>query len=271
MSEHLEKLLEIMMQLLEPEDGCPWASVQTHASLTSHVIEEAYEAAEAMEGGDDDALRDELGDLLLQVVFHARIAERRGAFTFNDVAETITNKLIRRYPTILGDEPNTLRTAEEIIARWNEVKEQERQDKAPERESVLDGVPTALPGLLRAAKLKRCTAANGWDWKTPEQLLEKIDEEVGEVKAEVAKGDKAREEIGAEIGDALFLLADLARWYDLDPEDCIRQCCDRFETRTRHMEAGLKAKGLNFVTSEWEDRQALWKEAKALEKQKKAG
>lgn len=265
----IDRLTGIMRHLRTSPDGCAWSKDQTHKSLIPSLIEESYETAEAIDEGRPDAeICSELGDILLQVVFHAQMAEERGAFTFDDVAKAISDKLVRRYPTILGDKPNTLKTAEEIDRQWEEIKTQERLAKGidPARASILDDVSHALPALMRAAKLKGRMAKAGWEWPDSAMLLDKIVEEAAELRAEIEaeKIDKTR--AAAEIGDLLFMIVDLARWYGIDAEDALRETSNRFEKRCRHMERGLKENGKDFKTSAREERKRLWEEAKAAEK-----
>lgn len=261
---HMDKLLEILQRLDTPPDGCAWTQGQTHASLTPYLIEEAHEAADAIDRGKtDDELRDELGDLLLQIALHAQIASRRGAFSFDDVARVIVEKLTRRYPTILGDEPNTLKTAEDIDRRWEEIKAAERAAKGG-WVSIFDGIAHGLPSLMRAAKIKSRAAREGWEWPDVSMLLEKIGEEVAELRAEVEAPDADTTKIAAELGDVLFLLVDFARLHGIDAEDALRTTNNRIERRLRHLEDGLKQRGKTIATSTPDERRALWDEAKRV-------
>lgn len=264
----LLRLLEIMNYLRQSPDGCAWTKEQTHQSLVPYLIEESYETADVIDQHKtNEDLRDELGDLLLQIVFHAEVARERGAFDFDDIAQSIVDKLERRYPTILGDEPNTLKTAEEIDRRWEEVKAEERKKKGSVSEpSILDGVAQGLPALLRASKLKARASKAGWEWPDTSMLLDKIVEETKELRDEIEKETIDREAAASEIGDLLFMMVDFARWYGIDAEDALRQTNQRFERRFRHMESGLKRAGKDFKTSAREERRALWDEAKILEK-----
>lgn len=270
---HINKLLEIMEYLRASSDGCAWSKEQTHQSLTPYLIEETYETADIIDQGKlGDDLRDELGDILLQIVFHARIAEERRAFTFDDVAKAIVDKLERRYPTILGTEANTLKTPEEIDRRWEEIKAEERLKKGVSAEaSILDEISHGLPALLRSAKLKGRAAKAGWEWPNVSALLDKIGEEVGELRAEIEAQKIDKEKVAAELGDLMFLLVDFARWHGVDAEDALRTTNNRFERRFRYMEQGLKRLGKDFKNSSRDERRALWEEVKIMEKQKKAG
>lgn len=270
MSQNLAKLLEIMSYLRTSPDGCAWTKEQTHQSLTPYLIEESYETAAAIdEGKIGNELRDELGDLLLQIAFHAEIAAERGAFTFDDVAESIVKKLERRYPTILGDEPNTLKTPAEIDRRWEEIKAEERKAKGLTADSsLLDEISHGLPALIRAAKMKGRASKAGFEWPNASMQMDKVEEEIGELRAEIEAGTPDKEKIAHEIGDLMFMLVDVARWHGIDAEDAMRTTNNRFEKRFRHVEQGLKKQGKDFKTTPREERLALWNEAKQLEKKK---
>lgn len=268
---HMDKLIEILAYLRLSPDGCAWTKEQTHKSITSHLIEEAYETAEKIdEGKYGDELRDELGDLLLQVALHAQFASERGAFKFDDVAKAIVDKLERRYPTILGNEANTLKTPEEIDRRWEEVKAQERLKKNAGAEgSIFDGISHAIPALMRAAKLKGRAAKEGWEWPDPAMAFDKVIEEIDELRAEIEAEKVDKERVAAEIGDLLFMIADLGRLYGVDVEDALRTTNNRIEQRLRYMETGLKRMGKSIKASSIQERRAMWDEAKTAEKQKK--
>lgn len=266
----INRLLKIIEHLRTSPDGCAWTKEQTHKSLTPYLLEETYEAADVIDQGKHgDMLRDELGDILLQIVFHAEIAKERGAFDFDDIAKAISDKLQRRYPTILGDEPNTLKTPEEIDRRWEEIKAQERAQKGvTENDSILDEISHALPALVRSAKLKGRAAKAGWEWPDVTMLIGKIAEEIGELQEEIEKEnkDKDKEKIAAELGDLMFMLVDFGRWHGVDAEDALRITNNRFERRFRHLEQGLKKRGKEIKNASREDRLELWDEAKRLEK-----
>lgn len=269
----IDRLLEIMAHLRGHADGCAWTKEQTHQSLVPYLIEEAYETADMIDQGQhDDTLRDELGDVLLQIAFHAEIARERGAFDFDDVAQAIVDKLERRYPTILGDEPNTLKTPEEIDRRWEEIKAEERARKGITKDaSILDEISHALPALVRSAKLKGRAAKAGWEWPNADMLLDKIAEEVGELKAEIDSEKPDMERVMAEFGDLMFMMVDFARYHGFDAEDALRITNNRFEKRFRHMEQYLKKRGhADIKSAPREDRLAGWNEAKAIEKAAKA-
>jgi tetrapyrrole methylase family protein/MazG family protein/ATP diphosphatase len=236
---------------------------QTFATIAPYTVEEAYEVADAIERGDLNDLRGELGDLLFQVVFHARMAEEQGAFDFDDVAEAITAKMVRRHPHVFGS-PDGRDAAGQTVA-WEVMKAQERAAKAAAGPaSVLDDVPVALPGLTRAAKLTKRAARVGFDWPSAREVLDKLREELGELETEIEAGDqaKAREE----LGDLLFVMANLARKLDVEPEDAIRAANAKFVRRFRHIEAALAAQGRSPEQSDLAEMDALWDQAKALER-----
>jgi tetrapyrrole methylase family protein/MazG family protein/ATP diphosphatase len=257
----IDRLLAIMARLRDPQAGCPWDQEQTFATIAPYTIEEAYEVADAIERGDLADLKDELGDLLLQVVFHARMAEEAGAFAFEDVARAINDKMIRRHPHVFGEE--TYGSLAEQKAGWESLKAEERGAKG-RAQSLLDDVPVGLPALTRAVKLSRRAARVGFVWPSVREVIEKLDEEVEELKAELAAGDveKARQE----MGDVLFVVANLARTLDVDPEDSLRWANAKFVRRFRYIEAKLAERGKTPEDSDLAEMDALWDEAKAAEK-----
>ncbi|MDO8377382.1 nucleoside triphosphate pyrophosphohydrolase [Phenylobacterium sp.] len=257
----IDRLLAIMARLRDPDGGCEWDLEQTFATIAPYTVEEAYEVADAIERGDLTDLRDELGDLLLQVVFHARMAEEQGAFSFDDVATAISEKMIRRHPHVFGQEAQ--RSSAEQTRAWEVIKAKERAGKGRDQ-SLLDDVPVGLPGLTRAVKLSRRAAGVGFVWPTVDQVLEKLDEEVAELKAEIAAGDlaKARDE----LGDVLFVVANIARTLEIDPEDAVRATNAKFARRFRFIEAALKARGKTPDQSDLAEMDALWDAAKAAER-----
>ncbi|HEY8521344.1 MAG TPA: nucleoside triphosphate pyrophosphohydrolase [Gammaproteobacteria bacterium] len=252
----ISKLLEVMATLRDPVRGCPWDREQTFASIAPYTIEEAYEVADAIGRQAHEELVDELGDLLLQVVFHARMGEEARLFDFADVVRAICDKLIRRHPHVFGNE--RIESAAEQTEAWEALKRSERAAKA--RAGVLGGVPVGLPALTRAAKLGRRAAGVGFDWPDADGVRDKVDEELRELDAARAAGD--REAIAAEMGDVLFALANLCRHLDLDPEDCLRGANRRFETRFRHVEARVAAAGGDWGAFDAAALEALWQEAK---------
>ncbi len=256
----LFRLVEIMAKLRDPNGGCPWDLEQTFATIAPYTVEEAYEVADAIERNDLPELRDELGDLLLQVVFHSRMAEEQGAFDLKDVAAAISDKMIRRHPHVFGDHAYDDLSAQ--VADWEELKAQERKAKA--KTGVLDDVPTGLPALTRAVKLTKRAARVGFDWPSAREVLDKLREETAEIEVEIEAGDmaKAREE----LGDILFVCANLARKLDVDPEDALRATNAKFVRRFGFVEAGLAERGKTPDQSDLAEMDALWNDAKAAEK-----
>ncbi len=259
------RLLDIMARLRDPEGGCPWDVEQTFQTIAPYTIEEAYEVADAIEQGDMAALQEELGDLLLQVVYHARMAEEIGAFDFEAVARAISDKMVRRHPHVFG--PDEVAGAEAQTRAWEEHKAAERAAKAAEagrRASVLDGVATGLPGLTRAAKIQRRAARVGFDWPAVLQVLDKIDEEVVELRTEIAN-EAASERVADELGDLLFARVNLARHLEVDPESALRHANAKFERRFRAVEARFDALGQELSETSLEDLEAAWQAVKAAE------
>lgn len=258
----LERLLDIMVRLRDSETGCPWDREQTFASIAPYTIEEAYEVADAIERQDMAGLRDELGDLLFQVVFHAQIAAEQQAFRFDDVADAICEKLERRHPHVFGDE--RIVDAQEQTRAWEEHKRQEREARRPAG-SILDDVPVSLPALSRAAKLGKRASQVGFDWPEITGVLDKIEEELHELRAEVSShADSAR--IGAEIGDLLFAIANLCRHVQVDPETALRQTNGKFERRFSYIEKRLREQGKLAAATTLAEMDALWEEAKEQER-----
>lgn len=261
----MERLLAIMARLRDREDGCPWDQEQTFATIAPYTVEEAYEVADAVERGNLPDLKEELGDLLLQVVFHARMAEEQGAFDFADVARAINDKMVRRHPHVFADEAYGSLTEQK--AGWEELKAAERAAKGGDGPtSLLDDVPVGLPGLTRAVKLSKRAATVGFVWPTVQDVVAKLHEEVGELLAEVEAGDmaKAREE----LGDVLFVAANLARTLDIDPEDAVRYTNAKFVRRFQYVERRLAERGKTPDQSDLAEMDALWDEAKVAERAK---
>jgi len=259
----IERLLEIMARLRDPEQGCPWDREQTFATIVPFTIEEAYEVADAITRGDMDELRDELGDLLFQVVFYARMAEEAGHFDFSAVVEAIVAKLTRRHPHVFGNA--RVDNAQQQTEEWERHKAAERAAKARgAMPSVLDGVPAALPALTRAVKLQRRAARVGFDWRRLEEVADKVEEELQEVRAEIAEGG-GRERLSHEIGDLLLACSNLARFADIDPESALREANRRFERRFHRIETGLAEQGRRPEQSSLEEMDALWRLAKEEE------
>lgn len=256
----LDRLLAIMARLRDPQRGCEWDLAQTFATIAPYTIEEAYEVADAIERGDMAALKDELGDLLLQVVFHARIAEERGLFVFGDVADAISAKMETRHPHIFGDAPDQGQSREE---RWERLKAEERRAKGAS--SALDGVALALPALMRAEKLQKRAARQGFDWPDPAGPAAKVIEELDEL-AE-AGTDAERQE---EAGDLLFAAVNAVRAYGVAPEEALRAANAKFERRFRGMEELAKERGTDFAALSLDEQDALWRDVKASEAGKPA-
>lgn len=269
----IARLIEIMAALRTPGTGCPWDLEQDFSSIAPYTVEEAYEVADAIARNDLVDLKDELGDLLLQVVFHARMAEEAGAFAFPDVVEAITSKLIRRHPHVFGNARDL--SPAEVKALWGQIKAQERADKARARaeaglseqvdaEGVLAGVPTALPALTRAWKLQARASTVGFDWKDARLVLDKIREETAEIEEALESGDQAA--IAEEIGDLLFVVANLARHVDADPEACLAAASAKFERRFAGIEASLAGEGRKPTEASLDELEALWQRVKQAER-----
>ena len=251
-----DRLVEVMTRLRAP-GGCPWDAEQTHESLLRYLIEETYEVVDSIEGGHPEELREELGDLLLQVVFHAEIAREAGRFDMDDVAQSIVDKLIRRHPHVFGDE--TAETPAEVENRWEKIKAAEKREKGKD-EGILSGIPKHLPGLLKAQRLTEKAGKVGFDWPDTGGVLGKLREEMDEVEQAVKSGD--REAVKEEFGDLLFVLANLARHLDLDAEAALQQTNRKFVRRFEFVEARLKERGKDPTHSSLEEMDALWEEAK---------
>jgi ATP diphosphatase len=265
-SRDLSRLVEIMAALRDPVTGCPWDKVQDFSTIRHYTIEEAYEVADAIERGDFDDLRDELGDLLLQPVYHAQMAAEAGHFDIGDVVFAITEKLIRRHPHVFGPEAAT--DAGGAKGKWEAVKAEERAGKALRRGgeavSILDDVPNALPGLARAEKLSKRAATVGFDWPDTAAVLEKTREELVETEAAIASGDKAA--TAEELGDLLFAIANLARKLGVDAEAALRDANAKFVRRFHHLEARAQEDGVVLAQAGLERLDGYWNEIRAADK-----
>jgi ATP diphosphatase len=268
-SRDISRLIEIMAALRTPVTGCPWDLEQNFATIAPYTIEEAYEVVEAITRGDLDDLREELGDLLLQVVFHARMAEEQNAFGFGDVVEAITKKMIRRHPHVFADKNGRLAPShvEEV---WDQIKAEEKAERAARRppeqsehRSLLSSVKAGQPALTRAMELQRKASTVGFDWNDPRAVLHKIREEADEIEAALDRGDA--QELADETGDLLFALVNLARHVGADPETALRGTNAKFERRFGYIERTLAAKGRSLETASLAEMDALWNEAKAEE------
>jgi ATP diphosphatase len=268
-SRNITRLIEIMAALRTPGTGCPWDLEQSFETIAPYTLEEAYEVADAIVRGDLADLREELGDLLLQVVFHARMAQEQAAFDFGDVVEAITTKLVRRHPHVFADAEG--RTAKAVEGLWERIKAEEKAERAARRgkpkekeQGALAGVPLALPGLTRALKLQAKASKVGFDWNDPTAVLAKIREETDEIEAEIAGGNATK--AAAEIGDLLFAVVNLARHLDADPEAALRATNQKFERRFAAIERALAESGKAPENSTLAEMDALWDAAKAAER-----
>ena len=278
MSERFDHVVEIMSRL-RGEGGCPWDRKQTRESLKPYLIEEAYEVLETIEAQDDPKLKEELGDVLLQVLFHAQIGREHNTFTIEDVLETLADKLIRRHPHVFGEttqDPPVIKTAEEVVHRWEEIKRREKADQSGNGEtgSALEGVPKSLPALLRAYQLQVRAARVGFDWPHDEtgyaQVVNKVHEELREVeeaRAGAAQNatDAARRRLQDEVGDILFALVNLARLVKVNPEEALRGAANRFAARFTYMEQAAKDSGRSLSDMTLAEMDRLWDEAKTAE------
>lgn len=268
----VQDLLNLMARLRDPQFGCPWDLKQTCASIVPHTLEEAYEVADAIEQGDLDHLKGELGDLLFQVVFYAQLAKEEGRFEFDDVIDGITRKLLRRHPHVFptgelyapAETPRL--TDEQVNLRWDEIKAEERAEKAgvPEQLSLLDDVPRALPALSRAAKLQKRAAQVGFDWPAALPVVDKVREELDEILEAMVDNDA--EGIAEEVGDLLFSVVNLARHLKVDPETALRSANSKFDRRFRFIEQALRHLQRPIEACSLEEMDALWGEAKRQEK-----
>jgi len=276
-SRDITRLIEIMAALRTPGSGCPWDLEQNFGTIAPYTIEEAYEVADAISRGDLDDLKDELGDLLLQVVFHARMAEEQGSFAFGDVVQAITEKLIRRHPHVFGDKGGM--STGEVNVQWDEIKAQEKAarakagkgpapvDSSTGRSGALSGVSPGLPALGRALKLQQKASKVGFDWNDAKAVIDKIREETDEIEAELGDGDS--EAVKEEIGDLLFVVVNLARHLGVDPETALRMTNLKVERRFAAIEDGLAAAGKRPEDATLAEMDALWDQAKEREKAEK--
>jgi nucleoside triphosphate diphosphatase len=268
-SRDIARLIEIMAALRAPGSGCPWDLEQNFQTIAPYTIEEAYEVADAISRGDLDDLKDELGDLLLQVVFHARMGEEQGSFAFGDVVQAITEKLIRRHPHVFGD--NGGMSTGEVNVQWDQIKAEEKAARAkagkapaPGRSGALSGVSPGLPALARALKLQQQASKVGFDWNDPKAVIAKIREETDEIEAELTTRDP--EQMKGEVGDLLFVVVNLARHLGVDPETALRTCNLKVERRFAAIEDGLAAVGKTPAEATLAEMDALWNQAKEREK-----
>jgi ATP diphosphatase len=260
-SKDIAALIELMAALRTPGSGCPWDLAQSFETIAPYTIEEAYEVADAIARKDLDDLRNELGDLLLQVVFHARMAQEQGAFAFGDVVEAITTKLLRRHPHVFGDAGAL--PVEAVNALWERIKAEEKAERNHKPEGALAGVPSGMPALVRALKLQEKASRVGFDWNDPVAVLAKIREEADEIEAALSTGERDR--VAGEVGDLMFALVNLARHLEVDPEVALRQTNTKFERRFAAIEAALAAQGKTPNDATLAEMDTLWDAAKAAE------
>lgn len=251
------KLVEIMDRL-RGEKGCPWDKEQNYKTLTPYIIEEAYEVVEAIEEGNFRKLSEELGDLMLQIIFQSRIAMENGEFTIEDVLDSINRKLIRRHPHIFGDVQ--VETAQQVANNWEEIKLREKNDEP--RESLMDGIPEGMPALLFARRLQERAAQVGFDWENVEQVIDKAEEEIGEIREAIRVKD--REKIKDELGDLFFVLVNISRWMNINPEETLRHTSKKFIKRFKHIEETAKKLGRNLSEMGLYEMEEIWQRAKRV-------
>ena len=257
---NIGRLLEIMEKLRSPDGGCPWDLEQNFQTIAPYTIEEAYEVADAIEKNDMGALKDELGDLLFQVVFHAQIAKEESKFEFADIVTAISDKMVRRHPHVFEDAE--MRSAAEQTLAWEDQKAKERENKC--EQSLLADVPAGLPGLARAVKLQKRAARVGFDWTEASDILDKLQEETQELQTAISQEDK--DHIEEELGDLLFVLANLGRRLDIDPDKALRRTNEKFIRRFTYLEDKISDQGRDIKTASLAEMEGLWTEAKQLEK-----
>ncbi len=255
-SHGFDEFVALIARLRDPEGGCPWDLEQTHRSIAKNMVEEAYEAVHAIETDDVAGLREELGDVLLQVVLQSQIASDDGEFTVAEVVEEITAKIVRRHPHVFGE--GTAGTPTEVITKWDEIK---RDEKAEKGQGVLDSVPHALPALMRAQTISRKAVAAGFEWESLDGVWDKVHEEMDELKAT----EPGSAEAADEIGDLLFTIVNLARKQGIDAESALRATCDKFRRRWASMEQGAATQGRHIADLSLDEQEALWQQAKAGE------
>ncbi|WP_261640876.1 nucleoside triphosphate pyrophosphohydrolase [Erwinia mallotivora] len=257
----LDRLLGIMTSLRDPQKGCPWDREQTYASIAPYTLEETYEVLDAISQQDFDALKSELGDLLFQVVFYARIAEEEGRFDFNDICNTISDKLERRHPHIFGDEK--VSNSVDVVTNWEQIKSDERANK--EQHSALDDIPRALPALMRAHKIQKRCSNVGFDWNTLGPVLDKVYEEIDEVMHEAQQAVVCQRKLEEEIGDLLFATVNFSRHLGSKAEVALQKANDKFERRFRKVEEIISAQGMKMQDASLEQMEAAWQQVKAAE------
>ena len=260
--EQLQKIISIMAKLRDPDNGCPWDVQQDFASIAPYTIEEAYEVADAIESGDRAALCDELGDLLLQVVFHAQIAEEEGCFTLADVARSICDKMIKRHPHVFGDKKAP--DVDQLRQLWENIKKAERTTKG--QNNVLANIPIGMPPMQRAVKLQKRAASVGFDWPEIEQIIDKMHEEAAELTAELETTPQNKKRLTDEVGDLLFVAVNLARKAGVDPETALIGCNKKFEERFNYIEQNINLNNKSFADTTLDEMEKLWQEAKSIKR-----
>ena len=260
--EQLDRIIDIMRRLRDPETGCPWDVEQDFSTIAPYTIEEAYEVADAVQRGNTDDIRDELGDLLLQVVFQSRIAEEAGLFTLADVARSISDKMVDRHPHVFGDEDRP--KVEEQSGRWEAIKAAERASRG--KTGVLDDVAAGLPPMLRAMKLQKRAARVGFDWTQMDDIIAKLHEETDELRSEVTREQVNQDRVIDEVGDVLFVAVNLARRAGVDPETALMGCNSKFEQRFRYIENESEKNGYSIQDMSLDQMEALWQQAKSVKR-----
>ncbi len=258
----IDALLQIMASLRDPDGGCPWDLQQNFRTISPYTLEEAYEVADAIERGDMDDLKEELGDLLLQVVFHAQMANEQGSFSFDDVLESISTKMVRRHPHVFANGASD--TPEGVAATWDEIKQAEKDAKGKSTSGLLDDVPVVLPALAQAVKLQKRAAKVGFDWPSATPVLDKIQEEIEELRVEISADDQ--DKIEEELGDLLFVMANYARHLKVDPDAALRRANQKFRNRFAAMEANAALKDTDLSDLSLAQLEDLWTQAKIKEK-----
>ena len=251
----LSKLIKITDTLMG-EDGCPWDKVQTRESLKPYLVEETYEVLDALDANDPEKIKDELGDLLYQILFHSKISSLKGEFNFRDVIDNLSEKMVRRHPHVFKE--GELNTPDQVVKQWEEIKRNEKNQA--NQKSILDNIPKKLPSLLRAQKLQKKAAKEGFDWDQISDVFDKLDEEIGEFKEAVLKKKSA--DIQNEIGDMIFVITNIAKCYKIDAEEALRSTNNKFIKRFQYIEQKIKAKGKTLKDSPLEEMERYWQEAK---------
>ena len=251
----LSKLIKITETLMG-DDGCPWDKVQTRESLKPYLVEETYEVLEALDGNDPEKIKDELGDLLYQILFHSKISSLKGEFDFRDVIDNLNEKMVRRHPHVFKE--GKLNTPDQVVGQWEEIKKKEN-NKANQK-SVLDSIPINLPSLIKAQKLQKKAAKEGFDWDQINDVFDKLDEEIKEFKDAVLK--KTAADIQSEIGDIIFVITNIAKFYEVDAEEALRSTNNKFIKRFQYIEQKLEGKGKTLKDSPLEEMERYWQEAK---------